>query len=105
MRQQALLQRLSQPSASTTPSLPLRIHCVLLAQHSSRASVLWRGEVGTVFAFSCPDNISGFTGSFLRATESLQGPEGDELLLLTLPLTSFSPWFSSEPVGRLMAGL
>lgn len=49
------------------------------------------GEVklGTVFAFSCPDNTSGFTGSFLRATASLQGPKGDELFLFTLPFASF----------------
>lgn len=49
------------------------------------------GEVklGTVFAFSCPDNMCGFIGSFPRATASPQGPDGDELLLFTLPFASF----------------
>jgi len=50
-------------------------------------------KVGTVFAFSCPDNTSGFTGSFPRTTTSLQGPDGDQLLLFTLPFASFPSVF------------
>lgn len=86
------------------PSLHPRFPPASTPEHSV---LLGYGEVklGTVFAFCFPDNTSGFTGSFLRATGSRQGPEGDELLLFTLPYMSFSPWFSSQPVGRLMAGL
>lgn len=64
------------------------------------------GEVklGTVFAFSCPDNMSGFIGSFPRATASLQGPDGDELLLFTLPFASF-PLVFFTTCGEIDGGI
>lgn len=65
------------------------------------------GEVklGTVFAFSCPDNMSGFTGSFPRATQ----PACRDLMVMSyyssLSPLHLSPQISSQPAGRLMAGL